>query len=282
MSHESEQVVSRHPRLGRRLLTAYAVLMYAFLFAPIALLVLFSFNENPAGSFPITGWSTKWYTAAFDDFELQDSFWTSLEVAVQVALISVVVGTATAFPLVRSRLPARTGVRIWLTLPIMLPGLLIGVSLLILFTTVLDLELSSRTAVVGQCLFTTPFVVLLVAARLDALDRRLEWAAGDLGADALRRLRFVILPALAPAILASALLAFALSLDEFIITLFVIGDDQTLPLYIYNHVRFGITPSVNAVASLFMAATFATLVLGLAMPGLIRRMRVGKRAGDLT
>jgi spermidine/putrescine transport system permease protein len=152
----------------------------------------------------------------------------------------------------------------------MLPGLLIGISLLILLSTVLDLELSRRTAVIGQSIFTTPFVIMLLTARLEGLDRQLEWAAGDLGADALRRLRHVILPAVAPAVLAGALLAFTLSFDEFIITLFVIGGDQTLPLYIFNHVRYGITPAVNAVASLFLLGSLATLTLALAATRMLR------------
>jgi spermidine/putrescine transport system permease protein len=262
----------------RRALTLYGGLIYAFVFAPIAFLVLFSFNANPAGAFPITGLTTRWYEEMLDDFELQDAFWTSLEVALQVTLVSVLVGTAAAFPLVRSRLRFRNAIRLAVTLPIMLPGLLIGISLLILLGGVLDLDLSRRTAVVGQCIFTTPFVILLVAARLQLLDPKLEWAAGDLGASPRRRILHVVLPALMPALMASALLAFTLSFDEFIITLFVIGGDQTLPLYVFNHVRYGITPSVNAVASVFLLGSFAVLTLALALPSGLRRVRlVGER-----
>jgi spermidine/putrescine transport system permease protein len=262
----------------RRALGLYAVLVYAFVFAPIVFLVLFSFNANPAGSFPFTGITTRWYSEMLDDFELQDAFWTSLEVAIQVTLVSVAVGTAAAFPLVRSRLRFRNAIRLAVTLPIMLPGLLIGISLLILLGGVLGVALSSRTAVIGQCIFTTPFVILLVAARLQLLDPKLEWAAGDLGAGPRRRILHVVLPALMPALIASALLAFTLSFDEFIITLFVIGGDQTLPLYVFNHVRYGITPSVNAVASLFLLGTFAVLTLALALPSGLRRVRlIGER-----
>lgn len=262
----------------RRALTLYAGLVYAFVFAPIAFLVLFSFNANPAGAFPITGLTTRWYDEMLGDFELKDAFWTSLEVAVLVTLVSVLVGTAAAFPLVRARMRFRNAIRLAVTLPIMLPGLLIGISLLILLGGVLDLELSRRTAVVGQSIFTTPFVILLVAARLQLLDPKLEWAAADLGAGPGRRIRHVVLPALMPALIASALLAFTLSFDEFIITLFVIGGDQTLPLYVFNHVRYGITPSVNAVASVFLVGSFAVLTLALALPSLFRRVRlIGER-----
>lgn len=244
-------------------LALYGAGVYVFVFAPIAFLVLFSFNANPSGAFPITGLTTKWYGEMLADYELRDAFWTSLDVAAQVTIVSVVVGTAAAFPLTRARMRFRNAVRVAVTLPIMLPGLLIGISLLILLATVLDLELSRRTAVIGQSVFTTPFVILLVAARLQTLDPRLEWAAGDLGADTMRRLRHVVLPAITPAVMASVLLAFTLSFDEFIITLFLIGGDQTLPLYIFNHVRYGITPAVNAVASLFLLGSLTALTLAV-------------------
>jgi ABC-type spermidine/putrescine transport system permease subunit II len=244
--------------------------VYVFVFAPIALLVLFSFNANPSGAFPITGLTTSWYDAMLADFELRDAFWTSLEVAIQVTVVSLVVGVAAAFPLARSGVRFAGAIRVWITLPIMLPGLLIGISLLILLSTVLHIELSRNTAVIGQAIFTTPFVIMLLATRLEGLDPRLEWAASDLGADTVRRLRHVVLPAIAPAILAGALLAFTLSFDEFIITLFVIGGDQTLPLFIFNHVRYGITPAVNAVATLFLLGSFAALSLSLAASRMLR------------
>jgi ABC-type spermidine/putrescine transport system permease subunit II len=268
--HAAEPVVSGRTTAVRWLLRIYAAGVYIFVFAPIVLLVLFSFNSNPAGAFPVTGLSTEWYSAMLSDFELRDAFWTSLEVAVQVTVLSLAIGTAAAFPLARAGLRFVGAIRVGITLPIMLPGLLIGISLLILFATVLGLDLSRRTAVIGQCIFTTPFVILLLTARLQTLDQRLEWAAGDLGADAPRRFRHVILPALAPAMIASALLAFTLSFDEFIITLFLIGADQTLPMYIFNHVRYGITPAVNAVASLFLLGTFTSLALALVCVRMLR------------
>ena len=166
------------------------------MFALIVFLVLFSFNANPAGAFPITGLDYAVVLDMFGDYELQDAFWTSLDVAVQVTLISLAVGTAAAFPLARARTRAFAP-RCGSGSPRRSCCLaLIGISLLVLLTTVLDLSLSRRTAVIGQSIFTTPFVILLVGARLQTLDRRLEWAASDLGADPIRRLRHVLLPAL--------------------------------------------------------------------------------------
>jgi ABC-type spermidine/putrescine transport system permease subunit II len=268
------EVVSPHARLVRGLLGGWAVLVYVFLFAPIVLLVLFSFNANKFGTFPFTGWTTDWYGQVFSDYQIKDALSTSLKVAAEVTLISTVVGTAAAFPLVRSRLPFRSGVRIGFILPIMIPGLLIGVSLLVLLTSAFHFQLSPQTAVIGQAVYTTPFVLLIVAARLQGFDPALERAASDLGANTIRRLRHVVLPLILPAIFAGALLVFTLSLDEFIITLFLIGGHNTLPIYIYTQVKFGITPEVNALASLLLAASLVLIALAFVLPAAARRTRL--------
>jgi ABC-type spermidine/putrescine transport system permease subunit II len=273
------EVVSPRAGLARGLYGAWAVFIYVFLFAPIVLLVAFSFNANKYGTFPFTGWTTTWYSQVFSDYQIRDALTTTIKVALAVTLISTVVGTAAAFPLVRARLPFRSGVRIGLTLPIMIPGLLIGVSLLILFTSVFRFQLSPWTAVVGQAVYTTPFVMLLVAARLQGFDPALERAASDLGANTYRRLRHVVLPLIWPAMFAGALFAFTLSLDEFIITLFLIGGHNTLPIYIYTQVKFGITPEVNALASLLLGASLALIALAFLIPIVIRTARRAVRPG---
>jgi spermidine/putrescine transport system permease protein len=267
------EVVSPRAGLARVLYGAWAVFIYVFLFAPIVLLVAFSFNANKYGTFPITGWTTTWYSQVFSDYQIRDALTTTIQVALAVTLISTIVGTAAAFPLVRARLPFRSGVRIGLTLPIMIPGLLIGVSLLILFTSVFHFQLSPWTAVIGQSVYTTPFVLLLVAARLQGFDPALERAASDLGANTYRRLRHVVLPLIWPAMFAGALFAFTLSLDEFIITLFLIGGHNTLPIYIYTQVKFGITPEVNALASLLLAASLVLIALAFLIPLAVRVAR---------
>lgn len=267
------EVVSPRAGLAKGLYGAWAVFIYVFLFGPIVLLVAFSFNANKYGTFPFTGWTLGWYRQVFNDYQIKDALTTTIRVAIAVTVISTVVGTAAAFPLVRSRLPLRSGVRIGLTLPIMIPGLLIGVSLLILFTSVFHFQLSPWTAVIGQAVFTTPFVMLLVAARLQGFDPALERAASDLGANTFNRLRLVVLPLIGPAIFAGALFAFTLSLDEFIITLFLIGGHNTLPIYIYTQVKFGITPEVNALASLLLAASLILITLAFAIPLVIRKTR---------
>jgi ABC-type spermidine/putrescine transport system permease subunit II len=267
------EVVSPHARLMRMLLGGWAIFVYIFLFAPILVLVAFSFNANKYGTFPFTGWTLHWYGQVFHDYQIKDALFTTLRISAEVTAVATIVGTAAAFPLVRSRLPFRSGVRIGMTLPIMIPGLLIGVSLLVLLTDVFHLQLSEQTAVIGQSVYTTPFVVLLVAARLQGFDPSLERAASDLGANTYRRLRYVVLPLIMPAVFAGALFAFTLSLDEFIITLFLIGAHNTLPIYIYTQVKFGITPEVNALATLLLAASLCLIALAFVLPLVVRRAR---------
>jgi spermidine/putrescine transport system permease protein len=271
-------VLSRRGKIARASLSVYGVAIYLFLFFPIVLLVLFSFNANRYGSFPITGWTFTWYRQMWGDFEIRGALSTSLKVGAQVTAISTIVGTAAAFPLVRSKLPFRNGVRIIFILPIMIPGLLIGVSLLVLFVSTFHWDLSPETAVIGQSVYTTPFVILLVSARLQGFDTSLERAAADLGANTFQRLRRIILPLLLPAIIAGALFAFTLSLDEFIITYFLIGGANTLPIYIYTQIKFGITPEVNALASVLLASSLALLALAFALPQLIRMTRKAMKA----
>ncbi len=266
-------VLTTRARITRGGLVGYAGIVYVFLFSPIVLLVLFSFNANQVGTFPITGWTTQWYSQVFSDPDIQDALRKTLEVGGEVTLISVVVGTAAAFPLVRSNLKFPAAFRVGLTLPIMIPGILIGISLLILFTQVFHFQLSPQTAVIGQSLYTTPFVVLLVAARLEGFDRSLERAASDLGANTFNRLRYVVLPLISPAIFAGALFAFTLSFDEFVITYFIIGGYNTLPIYIFTQIKYGITPEVNALASLLLMSSVLLMGAAFTLPQVLRGVR---------
>jgi len=159
----------------------------------------------------------------------------------------------------------------------MIPGFLLGIGLLLFFRRVLNIELSLLTVIAGHLVFTTPFVILLVAARLQGFDRRLEWAAADLGADGPRTLRHIVLPLLFPAIAAGFLLSVTLSIDEFVVTYFTIGPQRTLPLFIYTQVKFGVTPEVNAVATSILFVTLA--LFGLAGLFATGRRRLGRRRG---
>src|SRR6478736_701754 len=251
------QAVNPRARLFRVILSFYGVGIYIFLFAPIAVMILLSFNSSRVVGFPMAGFTTDWYSRLSHDTVILKALEKSLIVAFWVTVLSTVIGTMAAFPLVRANIKNRGGVRVFITLPIMMPGLLIGVAILVLATNVLHIQPSLRVAIIGQTVLATPFVILVVSSRLEALDRNFERAAADLGAGPLQRLLFVVLPLVYPGIIAGALIAATLSLDEFVVTNFIIGADQTLPIYIYNQLKFGITPEVNALATLMLLGTLA-------------------------
>jgi ABC-type spermidine/putrescine transport system permease subunit II len=245
-------------------------------FLPIAFLILFSFEKASTPGFPITGLTLHWYQVLAADSSIQGALLTSLEIAVVVTILATIIGTMVAFPLVRGGVRAPGALRLGFTLPIMIPGVLIGIGLLIFFRQALHLQLGLYTVVAGHLVFTTPFVVLIVAARLQGFDRRLEWAAADLGASPARTLRHIVLPLIAPAILAGALLCVTLSIDEFVITFFTIGPQQTLPLYIYTQIKFGVTPEVNALATVLLVGTLLAFVVGSLLLSGGRRLRRGQ------
>lgn len=270
--------VSPYARPTRWALWFWSALVLGFLYLPIFFLVLFSFNEPRTPGLPITGLTLHWYEVAAANGVLLDAVKNSLIVSVMVAILATVIGTMAAFALVRGRLRHADSIRIASTMPIMLPGILLGIGLLIFFRRVLDLELSLLTVIAGHLVFTIPFVVLIVAARLQGFDRRLEWAAADLGANSSQSLRYVILPLIWPAIAAGALISVTLSIDEFIITFFTVGPQVTLPLYIYTQVKFGVTPEVNAVATVLLVSTVLLLVVsGLVLRGGRKLMKRGAR-----
>jgi ABC-type spermidine/putrescine transport system permease subunit II len=270
--------VSRYAGAVRWSLRLWFGALILFLYLPIAFMVVFSFDESQTPGLPITGFTLHWYDVMLNNRVLIRAVGNSITVAVIVAILATVIGTMAAFVLVRGGIRYPNGARIAFTLPIMVPGVLIGVSLLIYFARAADLPLSLGTVIAGQLVVTVPFVVLIVASRLQGLDRALEWAAADLGASPRQAIRHIVLPLIAPAILAGALISVTLSIDEFVITWFTVGAQPTLPTYIYTQVKFGVTPEVNAVATIMLVATLlifgiASLILGRA------RRRPGRRQG---
>jgi len=265
------RAVNPRARLFRIILSVYGVGIYIFLFAPIAVLVLLSFNSSNVVGFPMAGFTTNWYAMLPKDTIILDALSRTLLVAFWVTVLSTLIGTMAAFPLVRANIKNRGGVRVFITLPIMMPGLLIGVAILVLASNVLHIQPSLKVAIIGQTVLATPFVILVVSSRLEALDRNFERAAADLGAGPVQRLLYVVLPLVYPGIIAGALIAATLSLDEFVVTNFIIGADQTLPIYIYNQLKFGITPEVNALATMMLIGTLA--VVGVTF-GALRLVKV--------
>ena len=271
--------VSKHASLVRNVFRSWALIVIAFLYLPIAFLILFSFEDSNTIGLPWTGFTTKWYEGLPDNPQLISAVTNSIEVAIVVAILATIIGTMAAFPLVRAGLRFPNVIRILVTMPIMLPGILIGIALLIFLTRAFGMELSLLTVVLGHLVFTTPYVVLIVAARLQGFDKALEWAGADLGASPARVIRYIVLPLISPAIMAGALISVTLSIDEFICTFFLIGPQLTLPIYIYTQIKFGVTPEVNAVATLLLIGTLGAFALGAVAYSQGRRLlRLRRRA----
>lgn len=252
-------------------LRAWTGLVLLFLYLPLALLVAYSFNASRLNVL-WQGFTLDWYAALLHDTVLLRTLGNSLVIALATTVLSVGIGTSAAWLLHRYRFPGFRLVQTLVLVPMVVPEVILGVSLLLLFVA-LRLELGHATVVLSHVTFCVPFVVVAVQARLADLDPALEEAALDLGATPRTAWRRVLLPYLAPAIAVGALLAFTLSLDELIVTMFTAGPgSRTLPLEIYGRVRKGLDPSLNAVSTLFVA----TAIVLVAASELIAR-RAGRR-----
>jgi len=247
--------------MGRRLLVTYGVLGFAFLYLPIFFLVLFSFNDYIIPSLPFRGFTLKWYRELGYDFVLHEALFNSLFIAACTTVVSTVLGTLAAFPLVRCTWRYKRSSQLLVILPMIIPHFLMGVALLLFFAFA-QLPLSRFTIILGHVVFTLPFAVLIVSTRLYGFDRTLERAAGDLGASPARIFWHVTLPLILPGVVGAALLVFTLSMDEFLITFFVSGQKGTLTMYIWSLLKDGIAPRVNALASVLLGASFVLLLLG--------------------
>jgi spermidine/putrescine transport system permease protein len=237
-----------------------AGLVYGFLHAPVVALIVFSFNQSRF-SVSWTGFTLEWYRRLFAREDVLLGLARSLAVGTVATVISTVLGTALALALARHRLPARRAVEGLLYLPLVTPEIIMGISLLSLFA-LLGVPLGLTTITVAHVAFCISFVAVVVGARLWGRDRYLEEAALSLGADEWTAFWKVTLPGLAPGIVAGALLAFTMSLDDYVITSFVAGaGSSTLPVVIYGMARRGIEPSINAVSTIIVLATAVLLYL---------------------
>jgi len=253
--------------VGRAAYIGYLVLFLLYLYGPLAVVMTLAFNANPLPAFPWQGFTLRWFRELAADPFLLRAVRNSVVVAAGVAGLSVAVGTVTAFALVRYRFPGRGLLYALALSPLVMPGVILGISMLIFFSD-LGLETGLLTTVLGQSSFIISFVLLIVAARLQKFDRALEEAAQDLGATPFQAVRRVTIPYLRPALAASLVVAFLLSFDNFNTTLFLIGHEATLPIHIYTAVRLGLSPKINAISVLFIVLTVG---LGVAYELLRRR-----------
>jgi ABC-type spermidine/putrescine transport system permease subunit II len=239
---------------GRNLfkpLTWFTALGYVFLYLPICVLIGFSFNTSRF-SVVWEEFTWNWYVKLIEDPLILDALKNSIIVAIVATILSTIIGTLTAYGLYRYRFRGKSLFDGVLFLPIVTPEIVVGISLVIFFVLI-HVNLGLTTIIIAHVAFDIPFVMLVVRARLQGMDRSLEEAAMDLGADELTTFFKVTIPQLLPGIIAAALLAFTLSFDDFVITFFVAGvGSTTLPLKIYSMVRLGVSPKINALSALIV------------------------------
>jgi spermidine/putrescine transport system permease protein len=254
---------------------AFTIAGLVFLWAPLLLVALFSFHSTGSLTFPFEGFSTRWYDEVFSNDVISTAAKNSLIVATSTALITVLLGTLAAYGLTRTSSRLRGPLSLLFFLPITLPGLFIGIALLVSFSRV-EWTLSLVTVTIAHLVYVFPFFFLVARAALERLDPALEETAADLGAGRWTVFRRVTLPQVWPVLVGAACLAFALSFDEFVITFFVIGPDSTLPLYIWSGLRRTIDPSINAISTLLLAFTMLLFVVTFALTTWSERRRRGR------
>jgi spermidine/putrescine transport system permease protein len=244
----------------RRLLAAHTALVYLFLYMPIAILVVFSFNAARQTAF-WEGFTFDWYRRLLANDLLLGAVRNSLVVAGITTVVSVLLGTPAALALARRGSRGQGATRTLLYLPVIIPEVVLGAAL-VTFFGVVELRLSLWTVVIAHVVFSVSYVALVVRARLSGLDPALAEAARDLGAGPFETFRRVTLPLALPGIVASALLVFTLSIDDYVITSFVAGvGATTLPLHIYSMLKVGVTPEINAVSTLLLGVTILLIVV---------------------
>jgi spermidine/putrescine transport system permease protein len=251
--------------LKRNALPIYAGLAVAYMLIPIAVIAVFSFGATPKGklTFAISdGFTTEYWTSAFSIPELNEALMTSLQLAALSTVISTAVGTLMAIALVRHKFRGRRAANLLIVIPMATPEIVIGASLLSMFIYY-TFALGFSTLLIAHIMFSISFVVVVVRSRLIGFDRSLEEAAADLGATPLTAFRTITLPLLAPGIVAAALLAFALSIDDFVISNFNSGTTETFPLYIFGVSLRGIPVQVNVLATLLFLVTVVAIALVL-------------------
>jgi spermidine/putrescine transport system permease protein len=261
--------------IRKHLLTGYAILAFAYLLVPIAVVIAFSFND-PGGRYNFT-----WQGFTLDQWRnwdgvpgLKDAMVLSLKIALISSVVATVLGTLIALALVRYGFRGRGATNLLIFVPMATPEVVLAASLLTLFLNVSVFTLGFGTILIAHIMFCISYVVVTVKARLIGFDRSLEEAAMDLGADELTTFRKVTLPLIAPAILAGGLLAFALSIDDFVVTYFNAGSQVTFPIFVWGSAQRGVPPQVNVMGTVIFVVALSLMVVNV----LYQRRREGQAA----
>jgi spermidine/putrescine transport system permease protein len=245
---------------GARLLKGFFALVVVFLYAPIAILVIFSFNDSDLPAFPLSGFTLRWYHQFLTNGDLRSALEASAVVASLSSVGAVVLGVVASIALVRRRFVGKAAVSALLLSPLVIPYVVFGVSLLLLFHR-LGIPRSLLTVVIGHVVITLPYTILVLVPRLEQIDVSLEEAAYDLGAGPLQTFRAVTLPLILPAIASAFLIAFTTSFDEYAVASFVVGPRTTFPIFLYSALRFpNQLPQVIAVAVVVIIGSLVVVV----------------------
>jgi len=249
----------------RKLLLIYSTAVFAFLYIPIIVLMVFSFNDSKLGTV-WTGFTFDWYIKLFNNSQIIDALFNSLFVAVITTVLSVIFGTLAALVLHRYIFIGKKVIDFLLLIPIIIPDIVIGIALLVIYG-ILNMKLGLFTVIPGHVVWGISFVALVVLARMSGFDRSLEEAAKDLGANEWQTFWKVTFPLIFPGILAGSLIVFTMSLDEFEVAFFTSGPgSSTLPVLIYSMVRHGVSPEINALSTILIVLIMTAIVIwGLSM-----------------
>lgn len=240
---------------------AFAALVYAIVYLPIGLVVLTAFNEATITTLPIEGYSLKWFAALLDNPRTLQSLWTSIQVGVLAALAATALGLSAALAVLRYEFPGRRAFLGLMTLPMLAPGIVLGVALL-LFARQVGFQTGFTALVLGHTLLALPYCTFIIIASLARFDRTLEDAARGLGAAEWRVLWRVTIPSILPGIVGALLFGFTISIGEFVVSFFLTSaGTTTLPIRIYSIVKVGITPEINAVSTLILGVTVLLAIL---------------------
>lgn len=244
-----------------RFRTFYLLLFFTVLYFPILAVILYSFNESPSTA-NWTGFTLDWYKQLFNDRVIVDSFKLSIQVAFLTSILSAIIGTATAIVSIYVTSKMKKVLRGIMILPLLVPEVALGVSLLIFFSA-LNLPFGHLTLVLSHSLFCVPYVYIMVQLRLKEISISIIESAKDLGANRRQIIKTIILPLITPSILTASLLALAISLDDVIISTYMSGPiATTLPVHIFSMMRVGVTPKINALCTLILVGTFFIVGLG--------------------
>jgi spermidine/putrescine transport system permease protein len=260
---------------GARLLRLFFFLVVVFLYAPIVILLIFSFNDSAVPTFPLSGFTLHWYHQFLVNADLRAALETSAIIAALSSVGAVVLGILSSIALTRRRFHGKAAVSALLLSPLVIPYVVFGISLLLLFHQ-LGVPRSLLTVVIGHIVITLPYTILVIVPRLNQIDVSLEEAAYDLGASRLRTFRSITLPLILPAVVSAFLIAFTTSFDEYAVASFVVGTRVTFPIYLYSALRFpNQLPQVIAVAVVVLLVSL-TVVIGAEIG---RRMAERRFAG---